>query len=86
MKRRLEIIDDPNPVEKGAPRYTVRIHNGNPYEEDPAPVCVNDSLDALNVVADWFNEEDPVKNQQVHPIFRGILNQINVRGEISNER
>ena len=86
MKRRLEILDDPAPIEKGAPRYTVRIHNGNPTEDDPEPVCVDDSLDALNIVADWFNEEETVKNQQVNPIFKGILNQINGRVEISNER
>jgi len=67
MRRRIEIIDDPNPVEKGAPRYTVRIKNNHPYEDDPPPVCVDDSLDALNIVADWFNEEETVKNQQVNP-------------------
>ena len=59
MKRRLEILDDPDPIEKGAPRYTVRIHNGSPFEDDPAPFCVNDSLDALNAVCGWMNEEKP---------------------------
>ena len=59
MKRRLEILDDPDPIEKGAPRYTVKIKNNHPYEDDPAPVCTNDSLDALNAVCGWMNEEKP---------------------------
>ena len=56
MKRRLEIIDDPDPIEKGAPRYTVKIKNNHPTDDDPAPVCVDDNLEVLNVAAAWLSE------------------------------
>jgi hypothetical protein len=56
MKRRLEILDDPDPIEKGAPRYTVRIKNNHPYEDDPPEICTNDYL-AVMIEALKFRSE-----------------------------
>ena len=56
MKRRLEIIDDPDPIEKGSPRYTVRIKNNHPTEDDPPPVCTNDYLEVMIAVMRFRSE------------------------------
>ncbi len=52
MLRTFEIRDKINT--QGFARFTVRVDNGSPYEENPPVVTTNDPMSPVEILLEWL--------------------------------
>ncbi len=54
MIRTFEIRDTPN--KQGFARFTIRIDNGSPYEDNPLVITTYDPMTPVEILLEWLKE------------------------------